>query len=87
MSCGVGHRHGSDPALLLLRCMLAATAPIQPLAWEPPYATGVALKQPKRKKKKENELSEETYMLTKQKTLGRGCPSGDQGTLENCYAT
>ena len=29
-----------------------ATAPIRPLAWEPPYATGVALeKRPKKKKK------------------------------------
>ena len=37
MSCGVGSRHGSDPALLWLWCRLAATAPIRPLAWEPPY--------------------------------------------------
>ena len=33
-----------DPALLWLWCRLAATAPIRPLAWEPPYAAGVALK-------------------------------------------
>ena len=39
MSCGVGGRRGSNP---LDRS--AATAPIQLLAWEPPYATGVALK-------------------------------------------
>ena len=25
-------------------CRQAATAPIQPLAWEPPYAVGAALK-------------------------------------------
>jgi len=31
---------------------LAATAPIQPLAWEPPYATGMALKSKRKKKKK-----------------------------------
>ena len=30
----------------------AATPPIRPLAWEPPYASGVALKRQKRKKKK-----------------------------------
>ena len=36
MSCGVGHRHGLDPALLWLQCMPGATAPIRPLAWEPP---------------------------------------------------
>ena len=35
--------------LLQLWCRLAAAAPIQPLAWEPPYATGAALK--KRQKK------------------------------------
>ena len=35
---------GSDPELLWLWCRLVATAPIQPLAWEPPYATGAALK-------------------------------------------
>ena len=27
-----------DPALLWLWCRPAAIAPIQPLAWEPPYA-------------------------------------------------
>jgi len=31
-------------ALLWLWCRLAATAPIQPLAWEPPYAVDAALK-------------------------------------------
>ena len=44
MSCGVGHRHGSDPVLFWLWCRLVATAPIGPLAWEPPYALGAALK-------------------------------------------
>ena len=45
-----------DPALLWLWCRPVATAPIRPLAWEPPYAAGVALekakRQPKKKKKK-----------------------------------
>ena len=41
MSCGVGHKHGSDLALLWLRCRLAATALIQPLAWKFPYAADV----------------------------------------------
>ena len=44
MSCGVGCRCGSDPALLWLWHRPAAMAPIRPLAWEPPYAVGVALK-------------------------------------------
>ena len=43
-SCGVGQRHGLDLALPWLWCRLAAAAPIRPLAWEPPYAVGVALK-------------------------------------------
>ena len=32
----------NDPALLWLWCRPVATAPIQPLAWEPPYAAGAA---------------------------------------------
>ena len=38
----MGHRCGSDPALLWLWRRPVATAPIQPLAWEPPYAAGAA---------------------------------------------
>ena len=52
MSCGVGHRCSLDPALLWLWHRLAATAPIRPIAWEPPYATGVALEKAKNKNKK-----------------------------------
>ena len=44
VSCGVGCRHGSDPALLWLWCRLAATGLTGPLIWEPPYASGAALK-------------------------------------------
>ena len=42
ISCSVGRRFGSDPALLCLWCRPPATALIQPLAWEPPCAVGVA---------------------------------------------
>ena len=42
MSCGVGCRCSSDPALLWLWRRLETTAPIQPLAWEPPHAAGAA---------------------------------------------
>ena len=52
MSCGVGCRSSSDLVLLWLWCRLTATAPIRPLAWEPPYAVGAALKKNKRQKKK-----------------------------------
>ena len=41
-----------DPTLLWLRCRLAATAPIRPLVWEPPYALSAVLKRQKRPKKK-----------------------------------
>ena len=37
---------------LWLWCRPAATAPIQPLAWEHPRALGAALKSGKKKKKK-----------------------------------
>ena len=56
MSCGVGHRHSSDPELLWLWRRPAATAPTGLLVWETPYAEGAALKKdkkrPKKKKKK-----------------------------------
>ena len=51
MSCGVGRRHGSDPMLLWLWRRPAAAASIRPLAWEPPYATGVAQEMAKNKNK------------------------------------
>ena len=54
MNCGVGHRHSLDPALLWLWYRPAATTLIGPLAWEPPYASGTALK--RRKKKKNSEM-------------------------------
>ena len=44
MSRGPGRRSSSDVALLSLWCRPADTAPIRPLAWEPPYAAGMALK-------------------------------------------
>ena len=56
MNCGVGHRCVLDPALLWLLLRLAATAPIQPLAWEPPYAAGVAQEMAKRQKKKKKKI-------------------------------
>jgi len=41
--------------MLWLWYRLAATAPIQLLAWEPPYAAGVALKRQKDQKKKKKQ--------------------------------
>ena len=50
MSCGVGRRCGSDSMLLWHR--LAAVAPFQSLAWDPPYTLGVALKQQQQQNQK-----------------------------------
>ena len=52
LPCGVGPRHGLDPGWLWRKP--AATAPIQPLAWELPYATDAALQ--KNHKKQVTEL-------------------------------
>ena len=52
VSCGVGCRRGSDPALLWIWRRPVATAPIRPLAWEPPYAVGAAQEKGKKTKKK-----------------------------------
>ena len=51
VSCGVGCRCGSDLVVLWLWRRLAATAPIGRLAWEPPYAVGVAIKSKQTNKK------------------------------------
>ena len=47
MGCGVGHRGGWDPVLLWLWRRPAVAAPVLPLAWEPPHASGAALKRQK----------------------------------------
>jgi len=65
MSCGVGHRCCSDPALLWLWRRLMATAPIGPLAWESPYAVGAALEKAKRQKKKKKKSENERFFLTR----------------------
>ena len=57
VSGGVVHRRGSDLVLLWLWHRPAAAAPIQLLAWEPPYAAGAALKRQKTKKKKKIALN------------------------------
>ena len=47
----------NDPALLWLWCRQAAIALNQPLAWEPPYAAGAALKRKKNPEKSRNSTS------------------------------
>ena len=74
MSCGVGCRRGSDPVLLWL--WPTAVAPIRPLAWESPYAVGVALK-----KKKSIVARKETWPLGSRSTVVRAVPSTTLGDI------
>ena len=69
VSCDVGCRHSSDPALLRLWCRLAAVAPIQPLAWEFPYATGCGPKNQKERNRKEKK-KRRRKLLTRQEKNG-----------------
>ena len=50
MNCDVGRRRGLDRMLLWQWRRSVATALIRPLAWEPPYAAGMALKSKKTRK-------------------------------------
>ena len=68
MSFGVGHRHGSDPALLWLWCRPVATALIQPLAWEHPYAMETAQEMVKRPKKYKLTCTQNKNNTHRQKT-------------------
>ena len=61
MSCGVDHRRSLDLALLWLWCRSVALALIRPLAWEPPYAVGVAVEKTKKKINKKKK----PFFLTK----------------------
>ena len=64
----MGCRRGSDPALLWLWRRPGATAPIRPLAWEPPYAARVAQENGKKtrqnkKEKKRKKKEKDKYHL------------------------
>ena len=79
VSCGVGHRHGSDLVLLQLWCRPTAAAPIQPLAWEPAFAAGAALEKTKRQKKKAKGMKK--YLLF----FRVGSVKTKTKTKKNCY--
>ena len=55
--CCAGCRCGLDPELLWLWRRLEAMALIGPLAWEPPYAKGLALKRKRKKGQKKDKFS------------------------------
>ena len=77
MSC----RCGSDPQLLWLWHKLAAVVLIQPLAWEPSCAKGVALKRQKDKKRKKRKLFQDAlWGKTNIKFSGKSYSSVKFGT-------
>ena len=90
MSCAIGCRRGSDLALPWLWRRSTAVAPIRPLAWEPPYATGATLKRQK-KKKSTNEptykIGTNSHYIANRLMVAIG--EGWSGSLEladtNCY--
>ena len=53
---------GKHPVLPWLWCRPAAAAPIQPLAWEPPYAVGAALKRQNKKNKNKKNPSKKAQL-------------------------
>ena len=67
VSCVVGRRPGSDPALLWLWCRLVVVALIQSLAWELPYAMAVDLKSKVEEEKEEEEEEGEEIKEKKEK--------------------
>ena len=69
MSCGEGHRHGLDLALLWLWCRPTATAPIRPLAWERRYAARAAQEMAKRKKQKQTKNPPKNQKTNKRNTI------------------
>ena len=96
VSCGVGCRRSSDPALLWLWRRPVATAPIEPLAWEPPYAAGAAQeigKKTKKKKKKSRSATRQSFLLplSNRPLMGLGillhcCPGLDPDMLVQSLA-
>ena len=71
MSCGAGHRRGSDPAWLLLWYRLVTAAPIWPLAWELPnfymlWGVGRPWRAKKKEKKKVKNVSLRQNLHTKE---------------------
>ena len=73
VSSGTGGRLSLDPALPWLRRRPAAAAPIHPLAWELPYATGVAIIRKKRRRMKEiNNRYKKKYLYNHRVTTNLG---------------
>ena len=76
VSCGIGRTHGPD-LMLWLWCRLAAAAPIRPVAWETPYAMGVALKKKRQKNNIEHLPSGQGGAVEQHRCGSALCPCGD----------
>ena len=76
MSCGVGRRRGSDPALLWL--WHRPVALIGALAWGLSYAAGVALEKAKRPKKTKKKQKQNT-------TVARFHRGSEEATLTSTH--
>ena len=63
VSCYVGHRCGSDPALLRLWLQPVSVGPIGPLAWDFPYTAGVALNIKNQTKPNQTKRKQKGYIL------------------------
>ena len=57
-----------------LWCRLAAVALIRPIAWELPYALGMALKTKKKKKKKKRKKKKRNYKVRYQQLINHALP-------------
>ena len=74
----VGCRCGLGPALLWFWRMPPATALIRPLAWDPPYAAGVALE--KKDEKQTNKQTKNSFftpiflMITSERKIKKMIP-------------
>ena len=66
--------------MLWLWCRLAVVALIRPLAWELPYATGMALKEKKRKGKVNPHIKEVVEVGSKN-TEGLGSKSAHEAVI------
>ena len=67
----MGRRRGLDLVLPWLWLWLAATAPIGPLDWEPPYASGVALKGQKTKNKQKQKQKKHITFISQTALAGQ----------------
>ena len=86
MSCGAGQRCGSD--LVFLCLWLVAAAPIGPLAWEPPYTVGAALKRQTDRQTERKDTEGDIYTrkeIVRRKREGKG--SQDQAEAGRGFKT